>query len=95
MAFNIAVHDSNKSMPDKVFLGGDIKCPLGVRWDLFPVNNGDVDGASQSFWTRAYCNLKLSSKRVARRYNQTRKPHQYRVGYRVGDRYCAVPVKAE
>jgi len=54
--------------------------PFGVRWDLSPMNNGDVDGTNQSFWTRIYRNLKLASKRVARRYNQNRKPHQYRVG---------------
>jgi len=78
--FNTAVHERTRSTPDKLFWGTEMKCHLGVRWDLSSVNNGDFDGRNQSFWTRAYHNLQVAGKRVARRYNQNDTPHQYCVG---------------
>jgi hypothetical protein len=41
MAFNQAVHESTKVTPDKLFLGRDMGCPLGVQWDLTPESVGD------------------------------------------------------
>jgi hypothetical protein len=57
-----------------------MRCPLGVSWDLSPVNMGEVDGADCDFWPQAYRNLKLASKKVAQKYNRHRKPHRYGVG---------------
>jgi len=71
LPFNTAVHEGTRSTPDILFLGREIKCPLGVRWDLSPVNNVDGDGTNQSFWTRAYRNLQIARKRVDQRYNQS------------------------
>ena len=34
MAFNTAVHESTQATSDIVFLGREMKCPLGVRWDF-------------------------------------------------------------
>jgi hypothetical protein len=45
MAFNTAVHESTRATPDTLFLGRGMRCPLGVSWDLSPVNTGEVDGA--------------------------------------------------
>ena len=50
MAFNTAVHENTRATPDTVFLGRVMKCPLGVRWDLSPVNSGGVKGGDPRFW---------------------------------------------
>jgi hypothetical protein len=57
-----------------------MKGPLEVQWDLSPENIDGKGEANQAFWTQAYRNLKLASKKVARRYDSNRKPHQYNVG---------------
>ena len=80
LAFNTAIHESTHSTPDLLYLGRELKCPLGVRWDLTPVNNDNSNGTNQSFCTEAYRNLQVSRKRVAQRYNHGRKPHRYCVG---------------
>jgi hypothetical protein len=51
LAFNTAVHESHKSTPDKLFLGGELKCPLAFRWDLTPRKQW-LGGANSSkiFW---------------------------------------------
>lgn len=80
MAFNTTIHESTKCMPDKLFLGREMRSPLEVRWDLSPKNTGNIEDPNQSSWTQAHRNLKLASKRVAKRYVMNRKPHQYKVG---------------
>jgi hypothetical protein len=80
LGFNTAVHESTKSTPDRLFLGRELKCPLITRWDLTTVNAENADGASRAFWMKAYENLMLATKKVARRYDLNRKPHQFRVG---------------
>jgi hypothetical protein len=57
----------------------------------------DIDGegeANQAFRTRAYRNLKLASKKVSRRYESNRKPHEYNVGDTVMYRLNLVSSKA-
>jgi hypothetical protein len=80
IAFNTAVHESTKCTPDKLFLGREMRSPIEVRWDLSPEKTGNNGDANQSFWTQAYRNLRLASKRVTKRYDSNRKPHRYRVG---------------
>jgi hypothetical protein len=80
MAFNKAIHESTKMMPDKLFLGREMMCPLGAQWDLASINASGCKNTNQSFWTTAYQNLKQACKRVARRFNEGRRPHSYRVG---------------
>jgi hypothetical protein len=69
MAFNTAMHESTQTTPDILFLGRDMKCPLGVRWDLSPVNNGQRSSTDREFWDQAYRNLRKASKKVALRSN--------------------------
>jgi hypothetical protein len=80
MAFNTAIHESTKCTPRRLFLGREMKCPLDMRWNLSLENADDTGKANQAFWTQALRNLKLACRRVARRYNRDRKPHQYQVG---------------
>jgi hypothetical protein len=68
-----------------------MKCPLEVQWDLSPEN---TDGEGEAFWTKAYRNLKLASKKVARRHDSNRKPRQYNVGDTVMYRLNLVSSKA-
>ena len=79
-AFNTAVHESTRMTPDLLFLGREMKGPLGVRWDLSPVYDNPGKGADQSFWTEAYRNLLAAKRRVERRHNKSRRPHNYGVG---------------
>jgi hypothetical protein len=83
LAFNTAIHESTGSTPDKLFLGREMKCPLGVRCELTSLNKDSSTGTTQDFWTQAYRNLKRACSKVAQRYNQGRIPHAYRVGDRV------------
>ena len=94
VAFNTAVHESTKATPDKLFLGRELKCPLLVRWDLYPVSDCGSGETSQSFWTQAYANLMQARDKVARRYNAGRKPHSFRVGDTVVYRMNVVSSKA-
>jgi hypothetical protein len=59
------------------FLGRELRCPLGVRWDLTPVYSGQ---ANRDFWARAYQNLKLANRKVARNYNRGRESHSFGIG---------------
>ena len=67
--------------------------PLAVRWDLGPVNSGQVDGGDRAFWTRAYENLKHGSRKVPSHYNLGRAPHQFKTGDLV--RYRLTPVSSK
>jgi hypothetical protein len=49
MAFNTAIHESTKCMPDHLFLGQEMKCPLNVRWNLSLENTDDTGEANQAF----------------------------------------------
>jgi hypothetical protein len=80
LAFNIAVHESTKSTPDKLFLGRELTCPLLVRWDLSSASADGTGKPNQAFWTQTYKNLMQARKKVARRYDVNRKPHQFQVG---------------
>jgi len=46
IAFNTATHESTQATPDALFLGRELRCPLGVRWDVSPVYSG-----GQAAWT--------------------------------------------
>ena len=94
-AFNTAVHESSKFTPDVLFLGREIKSPLSTRWDLTSHDEATKEMTSQTFWTQAYNNLKAARDRVARRYNENRKPHQYKVEDLVMFKRNLVSSKAE
>jgi hypothetical protein len=79
IVFNTAMHESTQATPDS-FLGREMRCPLGVRWDLSPVNSGQVNSTDRCFWSQTYHNLKLASRKVSQRYKQDHKPHRFRVG---------------
>jgi len=93
MAFNTAVHESTRAAPDLLFLGREMRCPLETRWDLCPVNSGQVNGSDSSFWAQVYDNLKHASRKVALRYNRGRGPHSFKVGGMV--RYRLKPVSSK
>ena len=80
VAFNTAVHESSKRTPDLLFLGWEKRCPLLSRSDLSSSDEAGKPVTNQSFWTRAYANLKAARDRVARRYNANRKPYSYKEG---------------
>jgi len=42
IAFNTATHESTRATPDALFLGHELRCPLGVRRDLTPVYSGQL-----------------------------------------------------
>jgi len=94
MAFNTAVHESTQATPDTLFLGREVRCPLGVRWDLSTVNSGLVNRTDCSFCSQVYRNLKQASRKVALKYNSGRKPHCFRVGDTVRYRLNLVSSKA-
>jgi hypothetical protein len=94
LAFNTAVHESTGSTPDRLFLGLEMKCPLGVQWDLMSLNEERLTGMTQNFWTQAYRNLKRACCKVARRYNLGRNPHTFQIGDRVVFRLNTVSSKA-
>ena len=54
----------------------------------------DKSAASQSHWARACKNLRSANRKVARRFNEGRKPHQFRVGDTVMYRMNLVSNKA-
>ena len=95
LAFNTAVHESTKSTPDKLFLGRELKCPLLVRWDLSSASTDGTGEPNQSFWTQTYKNLMQARKKVARRYDVNRKPHQFQVGDTVVYRMNLASSKAQ
>jgi hypothetical protein len=95
LAFNTAIHKSTRGTPDKLFLGREMKCPLGVQWDLTSLNSDVATDTNRDFWTQAYCKLKRACKNVARRYNQGRIPHTYQVGDRVVFRLNLASSKAK
>jgi hypothetical protein len=80
LAFNTAVHESTKSIPDKLFLGRELMCPLLVRWDLSSASTDGTGEPNQSFWKQTCKNLMQARKKVAQRYDVNRKPHQFQVG---------------
>jgi hypothetical protein len=95
IAFNTAIHESTKVTPDKLFLGREMGCPLGVQWELTPEIIWDGTGEHNClFWTCAYANLQRARRTVARRFNQGRKPHSYQVGDTVRYRLKLVSNKA-
>jgi len=93
MAFNTAVHENTRATPDTVFLGREMKCPLGVRWDLSPVNSGGVKGGDPRFWKDVYFSLKKANRQVTKRYNLGRKAHKFGVGDTVRYRLTLVSSK--
>jgi hypothetical protein len=94
MAFNTATHESTQATPDTLFLGRALRSPLEVRWDLTPVYSGQAGREDRNFWARAYQNLKLANRKVARNYNRSREPHRFSVGDTVRYRCKAVSSKA-
>jgi len=94
-AFNTALHESTQSTPDVLFLGRKIRPPFDSRWNL-PSLQMDVKSVeNQSLWTRACDNLKAARRRVARRFNEQRSPHQFSVGDTVMFRRNQVSSKAQ
>jgi len=80
VAFNTATHESTRATHDALFLGRELRCPLGVRWELAPVYSGQTGRVDREFWARAYRNLKMANQKVARNYNRGREPHSFGVG---------------
>ena len=79
-AFNTALYESTQSTLELLFLGRKIRSPLDSPWDL-PSLEVDVKfGEDQALWTRACENLRAAMRRVARRVNERRSPHQFNVG---------------
>jgi hypothetical protein len=74
LAFNTAVHKSTGFTPDKLI------SPLDVVWDLTNKEMGKSDGEYQVFWEQALQNMKSARKKVARRYDVSRRPSPYQVG---------------
>jgi hypothetical protein len=66
-ALNTAVHESTQYTPDVLFLGREIKGPLETKWDLSSINDDKGGSSNQSFWKRAFENLKQARDRVAQR----------------------------
>jgi hypothetical protein len=93
-ALNTAMHERTKFTPDKLFLGRELTNPLSVKWDLSPESVADQQGPNQMFWTQAFENLKQARDRVAGRYDQNRRNHQYAVGDSVMYRRNLVSSKA-
>ena len=79
-AFNTAVHESTKTTPDLLFLGRGMNSPLQTRWDLSSIDGHHKEEGGQKFWEEAYHNLKSARDKVARRYNEGRKQHGFKVG---------------
>jgi hypothetical protein len=48
-AFNTAVHESTRFTPDVLFLGGEIRGPLEVKWDLSAVSGDDRQETPEAF----------------------------------------------
>ena len=71
-----------------------MKCSLAVRWYLSPVNSVGVEGGDPRFWKDVYISLKKASRRVAQRYNQGLKVHNFRVGDTVIYRLTLISSKA-
>ena len=90
IAFNTATHESTRATPDALFLGRELRCPLGVRWDLTPVYSGQAGRVD----ARAYQNLKLANRKVARKYNRGREPNSFGVGDTVRYRWKSATSKA-
>ena len=94
-AFNMALHESTKTTPDLLFLGREIKSPLVSRWDLSSMDTNAKSTAGQSFWARAYQNLRSARRKVAQRLNDGREPHQFKVGNTVMYRKHLVSSKGQ
>jgi hypothetical protein len=80
VAFNTAMHESTNTTPDKLFLGREMKLPLENRWDLSALTESSSEDDKQSFWNRAYQNLKKARNRVATKYNASHRQHTYKEG---------------
>jgi hypothetical protein len=94
LAFNTALHESTGCTSDKLFLGREIRSPLEIRWDLSPLGGEGTVGGDKLFWTRAYESLKKAREKVAKRYNENRKPHNFAVGDTVVHRLVTISSKA-
>jgi len=79
-AFNTALHESTQSTPDLLFLGRKIRSFFDSRWDLPSLEVDVKSGEDQALWTRACENLNAARRRLARRFNERRSPHQYNLG---------------
>lgn len=96
MAFNTARHESHQSTPASLLLGYRIASPLSNLWsidDLLPENKGVHQVVEQ--WRKARKNIRAAHKREAMRYNEGRRPNQYRVGDHVFLRNFQAISKAE
>ena len=67
------------SRPMYCFWAEKLRAPL-VPGGICSHDKATKGMTSQTFWTQAYSNLKAARDRVAHRYNENRKPHQYKVG---------------
>ena len=84
MAFNTAVHERTQSTPDILFLGREMKCPLAVRWDLGPVNSGQVDGGIEPFGPALMNTLNIPAGRLPRTITKGGPPIRLRLGIWLG-----------
>lgn len=79
IGFNTAVHRSTKMAPAKLFLGRSPYNPLKLNWDVAEPDIGDGEENKQQ-WKIALQHLKSANKKVAAKYNLSRKPHGFVVG---------------
>nr|CAD7400307.1 unnamed protein product [Timema poppensis] len=87
LAFNTALHESQKSTPSKVLLGYDPIQSINLEWEIFPAKwEEDSSQTPRERWERASTELKRACGVVAKRYNQSRYPVPYKVGDKVGYR---------
>ncbi|PNF20865.1 hypothetical protein B7P43_G11730 [Cryptotermes secundus] len=80
MAFNAAWHESTGFTPALLFLGREMNHPLGLRWEL---TDDDLQRSPQDthlYWELALGNLKKARDRVAKRYNESRREAEFKVG---------------
>jgi hypothetical protein len=57
-----------------------MKLPLSVRWDLSPLTEYDNYKNNKLFWTQAYDNLQQARNKVTKRFDPSRRSHNYKVG---------------
>jgi hypothetical protein len=93
-ALNTAKPESTNTTPGVLFLRREIKSPLEARWELPLKHEENNTPSAQSVWAQAYRNLRLARNKVARRYNEKRTPHSFKVGDQVLYRKNVVNSKA-
>ena len=83
-AFNTARHEAHREVPFHLFFGFTPNTSLTNTWDISDLLPDSLAALSiPEMWERAHRQLLLSHRRNARRYNQGRRPFNYKVGDKV------------